>query len=218
MPTKLLAGESLVLQPIRKHWIVLVKWTFWPSVLAITLFVVLDVFLAGFVSGDARVLVTLIGLAILAAAGYWTWLNWQSAKLTVTDQRVILEEGVVVRTSKVIPLDRVQDVSTRQNLFGRILDYGSVEIDTAGAIPNELFTYLAQPEMLRDQVFVLSEGLRGSLPTSPIVYGPLYGEDVREVAVGPGTQGPPGPPGPAGPPGPQGPPGPPGRTRVTDDP
>jgi len=218
MPTKLLAGESLVLQPIRKHWIVLVKWTFWPSVLAITLFVVLDVFLAGFVSGDARVLVTLLGLAIMAAAGYWVWLNWQAAMLTVTDQRVILEEGVVVRTSKVIPLDRVQDVSTRQNLFGRILDYGSVEIDTAGAIPNELFTYVAQPEMLRDQVFVLSEGLRGSLPTSPIVYGPLYGEDMREVAVGPGPQGPPGPPGPAGPPGPQGPQGPPGRTRVTDDP
>src|SRR5690348_4092158 len=194
MPTKLLAGESLVLRPIRKHWIVLVKWTFWPAVLAIVLFLLIDVLLAGVISGDARVGVTLLGLAILSGLGYWVWLNWQSAQLTVTDQRVILEEGVVVRTSKVIPLDRVQDVSTRQNLLGRLMNYGSVEIDTAGAIPNELFTYLAQPEMLRDQVFVLSEGLRGALPTSPIVYGPLYEEEMTMTAGPPsgGFAGPPG--------------------------
>jgi membrane protein YdbS with pleckstrin-like domain len=63
----------------------------------------------------------------------------------------------------VIPLDRVQDVSTRQTPFGQFLDYGSVEIDTAGAIANELFTYASHPEMLRDQVFVLSEQLRRGL-------------------------------------------------------
>ncbi len=217
MPTKLLAGESLVLRPIRKHWIVLVKWTFWPAVLAIVLFVLIDILLAGVISGDARVLVTVLGLALLAALGYWVWLNWQSAMLTVTDQRVILEEGVLVRTSKVIPLDRVQDVSTRQNLLGRFLNYGSVEIDTAGAIPNELFTYVAQPEMLRDQVFVLSEGRRGSLPTSPIVYGPLYEDEVSVAAAPvPGPQVPPVAPGPPGPPGPP-PGGPPVRTRPPDD-
>jgi membrane protein YdbS with pleckstrin-like domain len=191
MPKKLLAGESLVLLPIRKHWVVLAKWTFWPTVVGFVLFVIIDVLLAGVLSGDVRVVVTLVGLALLAANAYWAWLNWRAAMLTVTDQRVILEEGVVVRTSKVIPLDRVQDVSTRQNLFGRLLDYGSVEIDTAGAIPNELFTYLSHPEMLRDQVFVLSESLRGSLPISPVARRPLY-EEEEELPVAPGP--PPSPP------------------------
>jgi uncharacterized membrane protein YdbT with pleckstrin-like domain len=160
MPKQLLAGESMVLPPIRKHWIVLVKWMFWPAVVAIILFVIVDIALSGVVSADARVLVTLFALSVLALAGYWVWLNWRVDMLTVTDQRVILEGGILLRTSKVIPLDRVQDVSTRQNVLGRFLDYGSVEIDTAGAIPNELFTYARHPEMLRDQVFVLSEQLR----------------------------------------------------------
>ena len=62
-----------------------------------------------------------------------------------------------------IPLDRVQDVSTRQNLVGRILGYGDLEVDTAGSIANDVFTYLPSPELLRDQVFVLSEGLRRGL-------------------------------------------------------
>ena len=160
MPKKLLAGESMVLPPIRKHWIVMVKWMLWPLVVAVVLFVLVDVILAGAVSGDARVVLTLLALTLLGLAGYWVWLNWRVDMLTVTDQRVILEEGILMRTSKVIPLDRVQDVTTRQNVLGRILDYGSVEIDTAGAIPNELFSHARHPEMLRDQVFVLSEQLR----------------------------------------------------------
>lgn len=159
----LLAGESMVLPPIKKHWIVLVKGTFWPTLIGVVILAVVDGVLIDVPLGDSRVVLTLIVLVALAAVAYVVWLNWQAAMLTVTDQRVIMEEGIVIRTSKVIPLDRVQDVSTRQNLFGRFFDYGSVEIDTAGAIANELFTYAAHPEMLRDQVFVLSEQLRRGL-------------------------------------------------------
>jgi len=159
----LLAGESMVLPPIRKHWVVLVRGMLWPSLIGLFILVLLDGVFLNVQIGDVRVLLTLVVLATVAGWAYIVWLNWQAAMLTVTDQRVILEEGIVIRTSKVIPLDRVQDVSTRQNLFGRFFDYGSVEIDTAGAIPNELFNYAAHPEMLRDQVFVLSEQLRRGL-------------------------------------------------------
>src|SRR5262245_5397881 len=137
----LLAGESMVLPPIRKHWVVLVRGMLWPTLIGLFILVLLDGVFLGVQIGDVRVLLTLVVLATLAGWAYIVWLNWQAAMLTVTDQRVILEEGIVIRTSKVIPLDRVQDVSTRQNLFGRVFDYGSVEIDTAGAIPNELFNY-----------------------------------------------------------------------------
>ena len=116
---------------------------------------------APFLTGDFKVLFTLV---VLAAAGLWgfvVWLQWSSASLTVTDQRVILEEGIFQRNSKVMPLDRVQDVSTRQTLLGRMLDYGLVEIDVAGS--SEIFPYVRSPELLRDQVFVLSEQLRRGL-------------------------------------------------------
>src|SRR5262249_33404993 len=111
---------------------------------------------------------------------------------TVTDQRVILEQGIFVRTTKVIPLDRVQDVSTTQRLVGRILDYGSVEIDTAGAIPNELFTYAAPPEMLRDPAFLLADQRRGRVVVPVRQSAPLY-----EEGWGPPEVAPPPPPPPA---------------------
>jgi uncharacterized membrane protein YdbT with pleckstrin-like domain len=160
----LLAGESMVLPPIKKHWIVLVKATIWPTLLGTVVLVVLDGLLLGVPIGDApRVIGTLIVLVVVAGSWYIAWLEWQAATLTVTDQRVIQEQGIIRRSTKVIPLDRVQDVSTTQTVIGQFLDYGSVEIDTAGAIANELFTYAVHPEMLRDQVFVLSEQLRRGL-------------------------------------------------------
>src|SRR5205823_1864513 len=70
------------------------------------------------------------------------WLRWAEDSLTVTDQRVLLEEGVLVRSSRVIPLHRVQDVSTTQTLLGRILGYGTVEIDAAGTGGSERFAYV----------------------------------------------------------------------------
>jgi uncharacterized membrane protein YdbT with pleckstrin-like domain len=57
----------------------------------------------------------------------------------------------------VIPLDRVQDVSTSQTVLGRILGYGTVEIDTAGTAGVETFGYVSRPDRVRDQVFVLSD-------------------------------------------------------------
>lgn len=159
----LLAGESMVMPSVRQHWIVLFRWMFWPTLIGLLVLVVIDGLLLNAPLGDLRLWLNLIDLAALAGYGYLGWLNWQAAMLTVTDQRVIEERGVIIRNSKVIPLDRVQDVSTSQTLLGRFLDYGSVEIDTAGANPNPVFPYANHPEMLQNQVFVLSEQHRRSL-------------------------------------------------------
>lgn len=165
MPKNLLAGESMVLQPLRQHWIVLVKGLWFPTVIGLGLLVLIDG-VAGaqnLIQPEIRLLVTLLVMAVVGLWATGVYLLWSSASLTVTDQRVIHEEGILTRSSKVIPLDRVQDVTTHQTLLGRILNYGLVEIDAAGVAGAEKFEYTRAPEMLRDQVFVLSEQLRRGL-------------------------------------------------------
>lgn len=169
MPKNLLAGESMVLQPLRKHWIVLVKGLWLPTVIGLVLLFIVYaaptvlsalLHISSQSVGDIRLVGTLI---ILLLWGFWAtvvYLQWSSASLTVTDQRVIVEYGVFTRDSKVIALDRVQDVSTTQSLLGRVLKYGLVEIDAAGVRGAETFDYCRSPELLRDQVFMLSEQLR----------------------------------------------------------
>jgi uncharacterized membrane protein YdbT with pleckstrin-like domain len=161
MPKQLLENEHLVLPPLRRHWIVLVRGIAPLTILVLAVEALVNVVARNLVPGDLRVLVT---LAAVAALGLWiivVWLTWASDALTVTDQRVVLEEGLLQRSSRVIPLNRVQDVSTTQSLFGRLLDYGTVEIHTAGSGGADYFRYLGRPEWVRDQVFVLAERLFG---------------------------------------------------------
>ncbi len=144
-----------------RHWVLLVH-AMWLPVLLLVLVLVLDGWdrTAGRLSGDVKLIATLV---IVALAGLWTivtWLRWAAASLTITDQRVILDGGVFSRTSKIISLDRVQDVSTRQSVLGRILGYGQVEIDAAGSAGAEILDHLPAPTRVRDQVFLQSEQLR----------------------------------------------------------
>lgn len=155
----LLPGETVVLRRHR-HWIAAAGTLVWPLLLllAVALF---DHFLSeSLVARDVKMVATLAALAVL---GIWlivTWLRWNGTAFTITDQRVILDRGVLSRSSKVIPIDRVQDVSTRASLFGRILGYGTVEIDAAGSQGAELLDHVPGPNHFRDEVFVQSERLR----------------------------------------------------------
>lgn len=153
----------MVVQPLRKHWIVLVSGLWLPTVIGLVLLFIVYALTSlsnSSTMGDIRLLGTLIILLLWGSWAIVVYLQWASASLTVTDQRVILEEGVFTRDSKVIALDRVQDVSTKQSLLGRMLKYGLVEIDAAGLRGAETFDYCKSPELLRDQVFMLSEQLR----------------------------------------------------------
>jgi uncharacterized membrane protein YdbT with pleckstrin-like domain len=155
MPRQLIAGERLLLPPVRHHWILLVQELAAPATVTLLLLVLVGSATRGLLPADVRLLCV---VAALAAFGLWcvtAWLRWTEDSLTLTDQRVILETGVLRRTSVVIPLGRVQDVVTRQGLLGRLLDYGTVEIEAAGA-GLERFDRVGSPERLRDSVFVVT--------------------------------------------------------------
>ena len=155
MPAQLLTGERLALPPLRRHWILLARNLMPPGLASAFGVALVDVVARRLLPADLRPWLT---LAIAAAAGLSViavWLRWEGDSLTVTDQRVVLEEGVLRRTSKVIPLNRVQDVSTVQTMLGRVLDYGTVEIDAAGTSGAERFAYVRSPVRVRDQVSAL---------------------------------------------------------------
>ncbi len=158
MADHLLDGEHLVLRAHR-HWVLLAR-SLWLPVALLTIAFVGDEALAGRVSLDIRVTFTLVALALAGLVAIVTWLQWAATSLTVTDQRVLLVSGVFSRVSKVIALDRVQDVSTRQGLTGRMLGYGTVEIDAAGTGGAETLDHVPRPAAVRDEIYVQSERLR----------------------------------------------------------
>jgi len=171
MPSELLPGENLVLEA-HQHWIVIVKSLVIPVALLVIAGIV-DLFVkSGTGIPHFRTIVSLVAIAI---AGLWlivVWVRWQSTAYTLTDQRIKIETGVFGRSSKTIPIDRIQDCTTKQTLFGRMLGYGRVEVDAAGAQGAEVLDHLPNPGAFRDQVFMLSERRRGGAPGAPAPANP----------------------------------------------
>ena len=165
MASQLLPGEILVLKE-HPHWIVIVKSLVIPILLLIAV-AVADLTLL--VSNQELILpVTLAGVAIALLWLIVVWIRWQSTVYTLTNQRIKIETGVFSRQSKIVPIDRVQDCTTRQSLLGRMIGYGQVEIDSAGADGPEVLSHLPNPGYFRDQVFVESEKRRsGSAAVQP---------------------------------------------------
>jgi len=160
--SNLLPGENLILKD-HPHWVVLIKSVLIPAVLVI-LVVIADLTILG--PGNVYVphLRTILSLGVVAVALLWlivVWIRWQSTAYTLTDQRIKIETGVFGRQEKVIPIDRVQDCTTRMSVMGRMLGYGRVEIDAAGAQGAEVLNHLPNPGAFRDQVFMQSEKRRG---------------------------------------------------------
>ncbi len=151
MAHDLLPGENLIIKA-HQHWIVLVKQLAIPVLLLIAI-VAADVLLtARSVSQEIKTFATLGVVALVLLWLIVVWIRWQSTAYTLTDQRIKIESGVFSRASKIIPIDRVQDCSTKQSLVGRVLGYGRVEVDAAGAQGAEVLSHLPNPGHFRDLV------------------------------------------------------------------
>src|SRR5580765_3993849 len=157
--SKLLPGENLILKQ-NPHWITILKSLVVPVVLLVVA-IVADLTLLGpdygFYVPKLRTFLTLGVVALVLLWFIIVWIRWKAITYTLSDQRITIQSGVFSRQEKIIPIDRVQDCTTRQSIVGRILAYGRVEIDAAGAQGAEVLDHLPRPGDFRDQVFVQSE-------------------------------------------------------------
>ncbi len=175
--SKLLPGEHLIIKA-HPHWVTIVKSVVVPVVLFLVV-VVADFTLLGPDYYYVPRLRTFLTLGVVALGLLWlavVWIRWQSIIYTLSDQRITIQAGVISRQEKIIPIDRIQDCTTRQSLLGRILGYGRVEVDAAGAQGAEVLDHLPKPGDFRDQVFVQSEKRRGvataAEPARPVPANP----------------------------------------------
>jgi uncharacterized membrane protein YdbT with pleckstrin-like domain len=174
--SNLLPGETMILKA-HPHWVTLIRSLIVPVVLVvIVIWADFTILLDNYNSWNLPLhFRTYLTLGVLAIAVLWlivVWIRWQSTAYTLTDQRIKIETGVFGRSEKIIPIDRVQDCTTKQSVFGRMLGYGRVEVDAAGAQGAEVLDHLPSPGTFRDQVFVQSEKRRGGSQSAPPVANP----------------------------------------------
>ncbi len=118
--------------------------------------------LAGLPLGLTTLQSVVIGLLVLALL--WIWLDWRNDYVAVTTRRIAHHERVALlyESRYEAPLERVQNINIRRNLWGSVLDYGELSVETAARIGLLRFSQTPHPEAVRDAVFAQLDRLRAT--------------------------------------------------------
>jgi uncharacterized membrane protein YdbT with pleckstrin-like domain len=68
---------------------------------------------------------------LVVGSGIFDFLRWRNERFLLTDRRVIHLRGIINKATIDSSLDKINDVQTRQTFFGRMFNYGDLEIQTA---------------------------------------------------------------------------------------
>ena len=100
-------------------------------------------------------------LLILVPLGIMIWdvLNWNNRQYIVTNRRVIQISGIFNKDVVDSSLEKVNDVKMNQSFFGRLFDYGDVEILTASEMGVNLFKRIGDPVKFKTAMLNAKEKL-----------------------------------------------------------
>jgi uncharacterized membrane protein YdbT with pleckstrin-like domain len=131
-PDKLLAADEEVVRHLHPHWLTL----FWPVVRFLVIVGVASfgaaVIPAGQQQGLLRILVLVLALLLLLTVVLVPVLRWRTTHYVITTHRLLFREGVLARRGRDLGLSRISDVSYRQTLWERIINSGTISIESAG--------------------------------------------------------------------------------------
>ncbi len=97
----------------------------------------------GWVGFNIGLLVILIGLAI-------AFIRYFNFRYTIANNEFVVDQGLIHRLHRVIPLSRIQNIDLSQNVFHRLLRVGEVRVETAsGKEPEAIMRVLALSEFAR---------------------------------------------------------------------
>ena len=129
-PDSLTQGEQLVLR-LHAHPKTMVRPAFLLLLLVAAAIVVI-LLLPHSLGGIVRLVV---GLVALLAALVWfgvPFLRWRMTTYEVTTRRLRLREGILSRSGRDFPLNRISDVSFSQDLLDRMFGCGRLIVESPG--------------------------------------------------------------------------------------
>lgn len=149
MRTTLKKDETILLTA-RQHWIKLVLPIFvWLLIAVISIW-----------------LFHINGLIITLVAAIYPmmeYLNWKNNLWCITNFRVVDESGYFTRYSKESPLDKINNVEFEQSIWGRMMGYGNVDIQTAAEMGESTYELIADPKLLKETITHAQEDYKNTI-------------------------------------------------------
>lgn len=144
IPTGLeLAPDEVVLWYDRRSWKSLLGWF-----LLAALFIIISL-IASSESGTLGMLIFILGAVFILIPILLRY----SSEYTITNKRVYSRYGLISRKTSETTFDKITDMSLSQGIFGRLLNYGDLRINTAGSMFYEIvFKGVDDPKHIHTKV------------------------------------------------------------------
>jgi uncharacterized membrane protein YdbT with pleckstrin-like domain len=139
----LLSEHERILLVTRQHWFVLLKAVLIEIVLAVL--IVVGVILGTTVFVFPLAAIGLILLIIPVVSFLYDYLVWSNRRYIVTNRRVMQIAGIFNKNVTDSSLEKVNDVKMEQSFWGRIFEFGDIEILTASELGANMFRTIGDP-------------------------------------------------------------------------
>jgi uncharacterized membrane protein YdbT with pleckstrin-like domain len=131
-PDKLLAEDEEVVRHLHPHW----TTVFWPVVWFLVIVGGASFGAAaipvGRQQGIFRMAVLALAVVLILFLVLGPVLRWRATHYVITTHRLLFREGILARRGRDIGLSRITDVSYRQTLWERMINSGTLTIESAG--------------------------------------------------------------------------------------
>lgn len=128
----------------------------------------------------------IVAAVVLAVAG-WKYYVLRSHEYLLTNRRVVQQTGILTRRSMDSHLEKINNVEHVQTLWGRILGYGDVLVDTASETGTTVFRQISSPLEFKRAILGATEAYRRgrAVPGMPGMVaapaGPSGAERMRQL-------------------------------------
>jgi uncharacterized membrane protein YdbT with pleckstrin-like domain len=157
-PDQLLADDERVVKHLHPHWITLLI----PALLLIVV-VGLASFLVAIVPGGSvqavvRIVIAVIALVAVVVAVVIPWLRWRTTHYVLTTHRLMTRVGILNHTGRDVPLNRINNAMYEQSFFERIINSGTLVVESAGEDGQQVFRNIPDADQTQQLINRLVEG------------------------------------------------------------
>lgn len=108
----------------------------------------------GFIVAVLLIPVFGVGIVILL----WWYLQTRASKLTVTDNEIIYETGLLNKEHSELSIGSIRTIRVKQSFFNRIFGVGVISIYTAGDNPEIVAKGMPDPNSVRELIKLEQNG------------------------------------------------------------
>lgn len=173
----LLTQGEVVIRRERQHWLALfleTRLAILGWLIALVLLVIAFNNRGGVRDGLSLGALAIIALGLLFFA-YRFW-HWKTDEYVITSRRLLKVEGIINKRSGDSNLEKINDAILEENLIGRLLDYGDLEILTAAEVSVDRYRMLNHAKTFKKEMMTAKHALEdghqyGEMASPPVRAG-----------------------------------------------